>query len=182
LPVALLDANVLWSAPVRDTLLRAAEIGLYRPAWSQRILDEVARSLLEARSDLGQGRVDRLIAQLKVAFPESMTEGYEHLAATMTNDPEDRHVLAAAVAAHSDVLLTWNVQHFPKEACEPLGIAVQTPDEFLCELWLGDRDAMATVIRQQAADLANPAMELEGLLLVLGRLVPKFAALVRGRA
>jgi hypothetical protein len=43
--VALLDANVLWSAAVRDALLLAAERGLFRPVWSRQILEEMARNL-----------------------------------------------------------------------------------------------------------------------------------------
>lgn len=173
--VALLDANVLWSAPVRDTLLRAAERYLFRPTWSRRILEEVAASLLERRPDLGRRRVDRLIAQLNILFPEAVIEGYDHLIPVMRNEEKDRHVLAAAVFAHADFLVTWNIQDFPAEASEPYPLAVQTPDDFLCELWATGPGEMAEVLRQQASDLTIPALTIEDLIRTLKPLVPAFA-------
>jgi hypothetical protein len=85
----------------------------------------------------------------------------------MTNHPEDRHVLAAVIAARAEVLVTWNLQHFPSGACEPYAIVLETPDDFLRELGEAHPNVMADVIRQQASDLTNPAMEVEELLLVL---------------
>ena len=77
--VALLDANVLWSAALRDTLLTAAEFDLYRPAWTLRILDEVAHSLKARRPDLEPARIDRTIKMVRDAFPEALIENYESL-------------------------------------------------------------------------------------------------------
>ena len=82
----------------------------------------------------------------------------------MTNEDEDRRVLAAAVIARADVFVTWNVQHFPGSACEPYGVLVQTPDELLCELWDASPAMMTEVIRQQASDLANPPMDMDELI------------------
>lgn len=67
------------------------------------------------------------------AFPDAMVprEAYDHLILAMTNDPKDRHVLAAAVAARADVIVTFNVTDFPAAACRPYGIDVQHPDTFL---------------------------------------------------
>jgi hypothetical protein len=66
-------------------------------------------------------------------FPDALIQRnrYEKLIDSMTNDPKDRHVLAAAVAADADVLVTNNGEHFPRESVEAYNIEVQSPDEFV---------------------------------------------------
>ena len=103
--VALLDANVIWSAAVRDTLLRATAHGLYRPVWSHEILGEMARSLKERRPDLDPARIDRTVERMLEAFPQALVDGYDSLIPTMRNHQEDRHVLAAAVHAYDSAAM-----------------------------------------------------------------------------
>jgi hypothetical protein len=64
---------------------------------------------------------------MRRAFPEAMVENYEHLIDSMTNHPKDRHVLAAAVAAEANLIVTLDTRHFPPEACDVHGISVRTP-------------------------------------------------------
>src|ERR1035437_5435600 len=93
-----LDACVLIPMPLADTLLRMAEAPrVYLPQWSQAIMDEVTRNLIAKREE-----------ELRRHFPEAWVEGYEPLIGAMTNDPGDRHVLAAAVRSHSDLIVTYN--------------------------------------------------------------------------
>jgi len=49
----------------------------------------------------------------------------------MTNDPKDRHVLAAAIRGGAHAIITDNTRHFPAESLQPYGIEVQTTDDFL---------------------------------------------------
>ncbi|HWI04268.1 MAG TPA: PIN domain-containing protein, partial [Acidimicrobiales bacterium] len=83
-------------------------------------------------------------------------------------DPNDRHVLAAAIAAGAS-LVTFNVADFPRAAVPP-GLSVLAPDDFVLSLIQADLDAVATVVDQQAAALRNPPMTtaelLEGLAVV----------------
>jgi predicted nucleic acid-binding protein len=176
--VAVIDANVLWSAPLRDTLLSAAEAGLFRPVWTDQILDEVARTLKERRPDLDARRIDRTIKIIREEFPEALISGYEPLIPAMTNDEGDRHVLAAAVRSGSTVLITWNTSDFPASACEPYGIEIQSPDEFLVELWDSDPDRLLGVLEEQAARLQRPPQTTDQLLATLKRLLPDFVRAV----
>jgi hypothetical protein len=181
--IALLDANVIWSAALRDTLLLAAEERLYQPAWTHAILREMASSLKRRRSDLDPVRLDRTVALMLQHFPEALVEDYEPLVPTMKNAEADRHVLAAAVRANASVLVTFNVNDFPVSACAPFNITVQTPDEFLSDLWAVHPDAMAEVLRTQAAHLARPPQTPQQVLATLRRTVPSFAdAVVRSGA
>jgi predicted nucleic acid-binding protein len=173
--IALLDANVLWSAALRDTLLLAAEQGLYRPVWTRAILDEMATSLKRYRPDLDPARLDRTVALMLQHFPEALVEGYERLVPVMTNAQGDRHVLAAAVRAGAAVVVTSNVADFPASACAPYGIEVQTPDDFLCDLWDAHPDEMAQVLRTQAAQLVRPAQTTQQVAETLRRTAPRLA-------
>jgi predicted nucleic acid-binding protein len=173
--VALLDANVLWGAVLRDTLVRAALEDLYRPVWSAEILDELARNLKRARTDLSPDLIDRSVKRLRDAIPEALVDGYEALTPTMTNHPKDRHVLAAAVRAGAQVIVTYNIRDFPPASCEPYNVDIQPPDEFLCHLWDLSAETMAEVLRKQAAPLTNPPKTSTEIAQTLSASAPKFA-------
>jgi predicted nucleic acid-binding protein len=149
--VALLDANVLWSAAVRDTILRAVRADSFRPAWTQRILEEVGRSLLRERPHLTPAQIDYVIDTLTRQFPEALVDGYDDLIPAMRNHAGDRHVLAAAVRAGASVIVTSNLAHFDEASRKPYDIDLQTPDEFLCHLWHLSPETVARVLREQAA-------------------------------
>lgn len=85
-----------------------------------------------------------------------MVEGYEHLVNSMTNHPTDRHVLAAAAAAKANMIVTLNTRHFPRLACDPHGITVQTPDAFLCDVAKVSPQLTATVLKAQAGRKQRP--------------------------
>lgn len=116
---AVLDANVLYPFSLRDTLLRLAELELYTPLWSGRILEEMREALLE--HGVSAERAERLVCTMREAFEEAEVDEAEiaRLEPAMTNDPGDRHVLAAAVAADSELVVTSNLAHFPMKRANP---------------------------------------------------------------
>jgi len=97
----------------------------------------------------------------------------------MTNDPKDRHVLAAAVGAGGEIVVTKNLGDFPPAACDPLGIQAVSPDGFLVHLYHVDRAAALRALVDQAAARTNPALTLHEVLNHIGRDAPEFAALIR---
>ena len=97
------------------------------------ILAETAHNIVEDTPDLTAAHLEKTFAAMRRAFPEAMVRGHEHLAESMTNHPKDRRVLAAAVAAPAGVVVTANLRHFPPQACDPHGIRVESPDQFLCD-------------------------------------------------
>ena len=102
-------------------------------------------------------RIERLVRTMERAFPEAMVTGHEPLIPSMTKDPKDRHVLAAAVRGRADVVVTSNVRDFPPEACEPYDVDVQTPDEFLRHQWeVGANLATAAATHTRHATGRNP--------------------------
>ena len=177
-----LDANVLIKAGPRDTLLRAAERELYRPYWSEAILDEVQRNLADMLAKRGNPEpvvaARHLIEELREQFPEALVGGYEALVPVMTNPKKDRHVLAAAVVAQAQVIVTDNLKDFPAAALSPYRLEARSSDTFLTDLFDLHPEAMVQILTQQGSDLRHPRTLL-ATLDSLALQVPGFAEAVR---
>jgi hypothetical protein len=172
---ALLDACVLFPSAQRDTLLDAAQAGFYLPRWSEEILAELARNLVADRDTVGPEKAARLLAAMRRHFAEAEIRDFDELIPLMTNHPKDRHVLAAAVHAGVNVLVTDNLRHFRLAALDPHGIVALSADEFLTQLFDSDPDQMTQLLINQAAGYRAPTMTLGDL---LGRLAGNAPTLV----
>lgn len=171
---AALDACVLIPASLRSVLLRAAAAGLYRAHWSDETLEEIERNLVPLTN---AARARQTVDWLRSHFAEATIYGYEPLVPVISVQQEDRHVVAAAVVAGAQIIVTKNLQHFPDEGLTPFGIEAQSPDEFLETLFSLDPDLMAWIAERQAAALVRPPMSVEELLDVLVVHVPGFVRL-----
>lgn len=162
--VAVLDACVLYPASVRDLLMRLAWSGLFQARWTARILDECFASIIEDRPDL-EGKIGRTRTLMEKAIPDALVTGYEGLAAQLVlPDENDRHVLAAAVRAGAQVIVTANLRDFPPMALAPFEVEAQHPDTFVLQLISMDPLAVLQVVLAQAAALKNPPSTVEELL------------------
>lgn len=136
--IVLGDANVLYSRVLRDYLLYAMGRRVIRVHWSAAILDEVVEHLSQNVDGFDIRSGARLIAAMNGAFPYSeVIPTADDVAVVHTlalPDDDDRHVLAAAVAAEADVLCTDNIRDFPAEAMAAVGIQVMTADALLAVL------------------------------------------------
>lgn len=166
-----LDANVLFPFSLRDTLLRAAADEFFQLYWSERILDEVQRNLV-ATSTVTDEQAMKLRHAMTNAFPEAMVTGYEPLIDGMPNHEKDRHVTAAAVKVGARLIVTNNLKDF---RLLPEGTEVQSPDEFLCNLFELAPERMVAVVKRQATALRRPPVPFEELLRGLAKLTPDFA-------
>ncbi len=176
---AFLDTCAIYGGYLCDTLLRLAEGGVYRPLWSVGVLDELCRNLTEKAGVSDEAAAHR-ISEMRESFPDAEVRGYESLAESMTCDPKDRHVLAAAVRGGAEVLVSFNVSDFPAASTAPYDIAVVNPDDFLLDQLDLYPGATLAALRAQAASYKSPAMSVENL---LGRLaasgVARFASEAR---
>jgi len=144
IPIAVLDANVLYPAPVRDILLSASARGLFFAKWTRKINEELTYHLLRNRDDLDPAQIHRTVLIMNTAFPEAEVEDYEsYIPSIQLPDPQDRHVLAAALQAEAHCIVTQNLKDFPREQLEPHGIIALHPDVFLSNLF--DLDSANTV-------------------------------------
>ncbi|MGH3510788.1 MAG: PIN domain-containing protein [Pseudonocardiaceae bacterium] len=178
-PAAMLDACVLYPISLRDTLLNVAEAGLFRVLWTEEILTETARNIVRDTPGLTMEHLEKTFAAMRRAFPDAMISGYEPLIEAMTNHSKDRHVLAAAVAAQADVVVTANLRHFPPQSGNPHGIRIESPDQFLCDAMQRQPDVVAAALRAQAARKRHPPMSADEMLDRLAITVPNFAAAAR---
>jgi predicted nucleic acid-binding protein len=178
---ALLDSCVLVPNALCDSLLRFAEAGFYRPLWSRRILDEVLGAVCAIHPDIDATRIRRRLHAMSAAFADADVIGWEAIAAGLDlPDPDDRHVLAAAIAGGAQSLVTFNLKDFPTEPLSPTGIEARHPDEFLLDQLDLFPSAALEVLINQASDMYKPASDLAGLLNRLERCgVPDFAEAVR---
>ena len=175
---AFLDTCVLYPAYLCDTLLRLAEASAYRPLWSADVFAELRRNLIER--GLPPDRVDRRLGQMSRSFPDALVTGYESLIDGMTNHPKDRHVLAAAVRANAEVIVTFNLSDFPEPALKPYDIAAIHPDDFLLDQLDLYPGLTTDVLRHQAASYRRAPNTVPEVLVLLQRTgVPRFAAEVR---
>jgi predicted nucleic acid-binding protein len=112
---AVLDANVIYPASIRDTLLRAAQKNLYRIQLTERILEEVRRNLV--KNTMSQDKALKLVSIIRRVFNDGLIprQAYESHIPFMPVNEKDRHVLAAALACKADVIVTQNLKDFPKK-------------------------------------------------------------------
>ena len=170
-PTALLDANVLYPAGLRDLLLRLADRYLYTPLWSADIHAEWKRSLLADRPDIDAGVLDRTREVMDGHFPDAVVTGYEAIAAEFDMpDPDDRHVLAAAIHGGASVIVTRNLRDFPADRLAPQALAAQHPDAFVAGLFETDPDAVLAAVRDHRAALRHPPRSASDHLAALERL------------
>ncbi|MEM9490311.1 MAG: PIN domain-containing protein, partial [Myxococcota bacterium] len=110
------DACVLYSAPLRDLLIRLGTTGLFRARWTDEILDEVFRNIIKNRPDLDIERLDRTRELMNASIRDVLVENYKEFVDGLTlPDSNDRHVLAAAIRCNAQVIVTWNTKDFPSD-------------------------------------------------------------------
>ncbi len=159
-------------------MLSIADATVYRPMWSQDVLEELTRNLTEA--GIAEGALRRLVDQMRQAFEDAEVTGYQHRIDAMSCHPKDRHVLAAAVHGRADTLVTFNLRDFPRESVNAHGLRVQAPDDFLLDLIDLEPSLVIRALGRQSARHKREPKTLPGLLAALERSgVPAFAEQTR---
>lgn len=155
--VVLYDACVLYPAAVRDLLIRVANAGIVQGRWTERILDETFRNIAEQRPDLSPDNLARTRHLMTRAVPDCLVTDYESLEASLVlPDPDDRHVLAAAIRAGAQVIVTTNLRDFPEAALAPYDIEAKHPDDFILDSIDIAPGAVIECLVRQAAALRQP--------------------------
>lgn len=157
---AVYDACVLYPAALRDFLMWLGLSGRFHARWSAQIHEEWKRNLLLNRSDLTATQLDRTAALMDLAIPEALVTGHQALIAGLSlPDPDDRHVLAAAIRCNAGVIVTFNERDFPQKSLSPFGIEAQHPDRFVENLFELDPAAVVAAAQRQRAQLKHPPLE-----------------------
>ena len=181
---ALYDACVLYPAPLRDLLVQLAKANLFRAKWTEHIHEEWIRSVLKERPDLTRAQFDRTRELMNRAVLDCLVEGYEYLIPTITlPDPDDRHVVAAAIHARADCIVTSNLKDFPVAALSSYKLEAIHPDEFITYQIDLNESEVVMAARSCCSRLRNPIKTGTEYLDTLEALsLPKTVAALRGYA
>lgn len=154
---------------------------MFRARWTEAIHDEWIRNLLEARPELDAGRLARTRQLMNESVLGCLIEGFDDLIPALNlPDPNDRHVLAAAIHAGADAIVTLNLRDFPPEVAKQYELEVLHPDEFLYQQFGLDPAAVAIAARNCRARLRHPpktvdeylaTLEAQSLPLLVGELL-----------
>jgi len=162
--VVVYDACVLYPAGLRDFLLRLALTHLFQAKWTDRIHDEWIGGVLRDRHDLAD-KLPRTRALMDQAVPDALVTDYEDLIDSLTlPDPDDRHVLAAAIRAGAQAIITFNLKDFPKAALDRYDIEAMDPDTFVEHQFYLGQDRVLRAAKGQRASLTNPSKTIEEFL------------------
>jgi predicted nucleic acid-binding protein len=162
---ALYDANVLYPAPLRDLLMRLAMEDIFRARWTDQIHDEWIRNVLRDRSDLTHAQLLRTRKLMDRHVRDALVIGYDDLIPGLKlPDPDDRHVLAAAIKSRADVIVTFNLEDFPARTLATYGLEAMHPDDFIVDQFDLYEAAICRAVRKQRAALKNPPQDVNQLL------------------
>lgn len=163
--IVVYDACVLYPAPLRDLLVRLAIAGVVQAKWTNKILDECFAAVARTRPELTLERLARTRDLMNAAVRDVLVEDYAGLMdGLQLPDPDDRHVLAAAIRCGAQAIITANLRDFPATALSPYGIEAVHPDDFVLDTLDLSPGVVYRVLQEQAASLRHPVHTVEDIL------------------
>ena len=178
-PIVFFDANVLYGARLRSLILYLAQTKLFRPRWSERIHDEWMRNV-SARTGIATERLIRTRDLMNASVLDSVVVDFEALESSLVlPDPSDCHVLAAAIIAKAEIILTFNTRDFPAVALDACRMEALHPDRFLSDLLARPSQAMADAVKRDFTHYRAPPFTFEQYMEALAKAgVPETARCV----
>lgn len=163
--VVIYDANVLYPNALRDLLIRIAQSGRVQARWTEQILDETFLAIKREHPDLDPAKLHRTRTLMGIAVRDWKVTGYEPLIDVLKlPDPDDRHVLAAAIRAGAQVIVTANLRDFPVDALRAWDVEAKSPDEFVHDQISLDRAAVYAAVQQIADSWRRPPGSVDNVL------------------
>lgn len=172
---AFIDACTLARVLPRNLLLSLAEADFFRIRWSNVILAETEnaiRGMLEKRGaapDVASAKAAHQIHQMRAAFEDAEVLDFENFKpiAHGLPDPNDVHVVAAAIKTQAAAIVTDNLKDFPAHILAALNIEVRSSDDFIADTIALDTGRAVSTIRRLRERLKRPEMPPEAFLLSL---------------
>ncbi|MEX2323901.1 MAG: PIN domain-containing protein [Acidimicrobiia bacterium] len=163
----LYDANAVFGALQRSILVR---VGVAQARFNLRvlltdaILDEMVDAVRRKYSDFSETQGESLKLAIKEAIPDCLVTGYNYAIESVTiADPDDGHVVAAAIHSNSQLIITDDVA-FTSDALEPHGLEAQSPDDFLTDLFDLNPATVRQIVNDEASERNCDTEELIDLL------------------
>lgn len=166
--VAIYDACILYPFHLRNIVVQAAVDGLVDARWTDAIHDEWMRNLLANTPGLSAKRLATTKQLMNIALPEATVGGYEkHIQTVKLPNPDDRHVVAAAIEAGASMIVTWNLRDFPVGELRKHGLAQQSPDAFLVGLYGQKPDMLIGSLANSRRNLSRSRVSASGFIGIL---------------
>jgi len=155
---AVLDTNVIYPVVIRDLLLWFAHYDLYTPKWSAHIFNEWERVMIS--KGVSQEEASKRVQVPNKAFPDAFVVNYEGIIPNLTlPDPDDCHVLAAAIKSNASVIVSNNIKDFPKEYLGSFGLSVQSADDFLTDIIDLNHELSIRAFREMVEHKKKPLLD-----------------------
>jgi hypothetical protein len=164
------DACVLYPAPLRSFLIYLAMTDLFRARWTEAIHEEWMRNVQKDYPDFPREQAEKIRDLMNQAVLDPLVVDYEsHISSLNLPDPDDRHVLAAAIQCGAEAIITFNLRDFPPEALKPFGIEALHPDNFVLQQLDFAPGLVCRAAQLQRASLRKPPMSVDEYLASLQR-------------
>lgn len=170
---AFLDACALAGALKRNLLLTLAEADFFRVRWSQPVLDETQKAIEDILTKKGvecaANRASRARSAMEQAFEDASVTDFDKFLCVCEGlpDPNDAHVIAAALKTQAAVIVTDNLKDFPIEILGPLNLDVRSADDFIADTIALDQGRAVAAIRRMRERFKKPEMTAENLLIAM---------------
>lgn len=178
---AFFDANAFYGARLRSLIVELAQTKLFRARWSEHVHDEWTRNLLRNRPDLSAMGLDRTRRAMDTAVLDCLVTGYAGLIENLTlPDPDDRHVLAAAIIGRASCIVPFNLMHFPSNYLESFNLRAVHPGDFLLDTESMDPAAFAGAMIRDFQHYQSPPLAFADYVTSLSNAgVPRAAAEIK---
>jgi len=168
--VVVYDANVLYPHVLRDLLIRVAQAGMVQAKWTHQILDETFRNVLAHNQHLEPEKLARTRTLMLTAIRDGLVLDHGPLIEALElPDPDDRHVLATAIKARAQTIVTFNLKDFPEDRLTPWQVEGQHPDEFVHDLIDLKKTTVFGAVQRMADATNKPPMTVDEVLTRLSR-------------
>lgn len=174
------DASVLYQAQIRDLLLElCVHQNIFKLRWSERVQNEWINKLSKCNNKV-KTSLENTRNRMEHAVPECLVHHYELIEEYLQlPDPNDRHVLAAAIHSKSDYLLTENLKDFPKSTLSHYEITIISVDDFFYSITKQYQEQLIQALKNILRRLKNPPITDEDWCLRMSRIgFPKSSKLI----
>ena len=155
--VVLLDANVIYPAPLRDVFVQMVSTGIIRARWTNEIHEEWIAALLQNEPQRRRASLERTRDFMNDAVRDCLVTNYQrHISKINLPDPNDRHVLAAAIEGKCQFIVTNNLKDFPAKDLKTFNIVAISPDAFIHGLLSQNSSMVAKCLQDVRARLIKP--------------------------
>jgi hypothetical protein len=156
------DSNILFGSFLRNVMIHLAQAGIYRAKWTNDIHNEWMPRLMEKYPNVRVEDAQRIRGLIDASVPDCLVYGYKRIIPGLElPDAKDRHVLAAAIKAGAQVIVTRNISHFPHKILSEFDIEAQHPDDFI--LYQKDENLPAVIeqLRNCRMVLKKPPLSMD---------------------